>query len=128
MLTAPIDAPDRRMAIGPRAPRAAPLLETSSDAVATTRQHDAPAPFSDRQRTRPSPTIESIRALTQAASTTAAPTSHDVLGLEIGAGRSGSSPTSAIGGSQRAARRRQRDDLIALPTTWVIARIAARAT
>ena len=29
--------PDRRMAIRPRAPIAAPLLETSSDAVATAR-------------------------------------------------------------------------------------------
>jgi len=52
--------------------------------------------------------------------------SHDVLGLDIGAGRSGSRPTSAIVLSQRAARRRQRDDLIALPSTWVVARIAGR--
>jgi hypothetical protein len=37
-----------------------------------------------------------------------------VLGLDIAAGRSGSKPTSAIVLSQRAARRRQRDDLIAL--------------
>jgi hypothetical protein len=37
-----------------------------------------------------------------------------VLGLDIGAGRSGSSPMSAIALSQRAARRRQHDDLIAL--------------
>jgi hypothetical protein len=51
-----------------------------------------------------------------------------VLGLDIGPGRSGSSPTSAIVLSQRAARRRQRDDLIGLPTAWVIARITARAT
>jgi hypothetical protein len=51
-----------------------------------------------------------------------------VLGLDIGAGRSRSSPTSAILLSQRTARRRQRDDPIALPSTWVIARIAARAT
>jgi hypothetical protein len=51
-----------------------------------------------------------------------------VLGLDIGAGRSGSNPTSAIVLSQRAARRRQRDDPIALPSTWVVARIAGRAT
>jgi hypothetical protein len=50
-----------------------------------------------------------------------------VLGLDIGAGRIGSSPTPAIVLSQRAARRRQRDDPIALPSTWVIARIAGRA-
>jgi hypothetical protein len=37
-----------------------------------------------------------------------------LLGLDIGAGRSGSSPASAIVLSQRAARRRQRDDPIAL--------------
>jgi hypothetical protein len=49
-----------------------------------------------------------------------------VLGVDIGAGRSGSSPTSAIVLSQRAARRRQRVDPIALPSTWFIARIAAR--
>jgi hypothetical protein len=53
--------------------------------------------------------------LTPAASTTAADGSHDVLGLDIGAGRSGSNPTSAIVLSQRAARHRQRDDPIALP-------------
>jgi len=41
--------------------------------------------------------------------------SHDVLGLDIGAGPRGSNPTSAIVLSQRAAPRRQRDDLIALP-------------
>jgi len=35
---------------------------------------------------------------------------------------------SAIVLSQRAAGRRQRDDLIALPSAWVIGRIAARAT
>ena len=52
--------------------RAPPPLETSSDPVATARQHDARAPFSDRQRTHLSPTSESIRALTPAASTTAA--------------------------------------------------------
>ena len=75
----------------------------------------------------PSPIIESIRALTPAARTTAPTASHDVLGLDIGAG-SASSPTSAIVLSQRAARRRQRDDPIALPSTWVIARIGARAT
>jgi hypothetical protein len=42
--------------------------------------------------------------------------SHDLLGLDIGGGRSGSNPTSAIVLSQRAAHRRQRDDLIALQT------------
>ena len=52
---------------------------------------------------------------------------HDVLGLDIGAGRSGSSPTSTIVLSQRAARRRQRDDPIALPSTWVVAHIAGRS-
>jgi hypothetical protein len=37
--------------------------------------------------------------------------------------------TSAVIPSEHAARRRgRRDDLIGLPTTWVIARIAARAT
>jgi hypothetical protein len=51
-----------------------------------------------------------------------------VLGLDIGAGRSGSNPTSAIVMSRRAARRRQRDDPIASPSTRVIARIAARTT
>jgi hypothetical protein len=39
---------------------------------------------------------------------------HDVPGLALGAGRSESSPTSAIVLSQRAARRRRRDDPIAL--------------
>jgi hypothetical protein len=39
---------------------------------------------------------------------------HDVLGLDLGAGRNRSTPTSAIVLSRRAARRRRRDDLIAL--------------
>jgi len=47
-------------------------------------------------------------------------------GSTSGAGPSRSNPTSAIVVSQRAARRRQRDDLIALPSTWVVARIAGR--
>jgi hypothetical protein len=51
-----------------------------------------------------------------------------VLGLDIGARRRGSNPTSAIVVSQRAARRRQRDDPIALPTTLVVARMTARGT
>jgi hypothetical protein len=48
-----------------------------------------------------------------------------VLGLDNGAGRSGSSATSAIVLSQRAARRRQRDDLIALPLALVVGGLAA---
>jgi hypothetical protein len=46
-----------------------------------------------------------------------------VLGFDIGAGRSGSSPTSAIVLSQRAARRRQRDDPDRLAFYMVVARI-----
>ena len=54
--------------------------------------------------------------------------SHDVFGLDIGAGRSGSSPTSPRSSSASTPRplRPSRDDLIALPSTWVVARIAAR--
>jgi hypothetical protein len=51
----------------------------------------------------------------------------DVLGLDSARAQQVES-TSAIVLSQRAARRRQRDDPIALPSTWVTARIAATAT
>jgi hypothetical protein len=116
--------PDRRMAIRPRhralLPFSKPAATLSLPLASTTRERHSQT---DDEHD-PSPMIEWIRALTPAASTTAADGHHDVLGLDTGAGRSGSSPTSAIVLSQRAARRRQRDDLIALPSTWVIARIA----
>jgi hypothetical protein len=50
-----------------------------------------------------------------------------MLGLDIGAGRSGSNPTPAIVLSQRAAHRRQRGPY-RLAFYMVIARISARAT
>ena len=56
---------------------------------------------------------------------TAAGASHDVLGLDIGARRTGSNPTPAIVLSRHAPRPRQRDDLIALPIALVVGGLAA---
>ena len=74
--------------------RALPPARTSSDVVATARQHDARTPGSDRQRTRPLPHHRVDAGARPVASTPPADrASHDVLGLDIGAARRGSSPT-----------------------------------
>jgi hypothetical protein len=72
--------------------RALPPARTSSDVVATARQHDARTPGSDRQRTRPLPHHRVDAGARPVASTPPADwASH--IGLDIGAGRRGSSPT-----------------------------------
>jgi hypothetical protein len=68
-LTAPIDAPDGHLTPGTAR---CSLLETSGDAVATARQHDARRHSQTDNEHDPCPIIESIGALTPAASTTAA--------------------------------------------------------
>jgi hypothetical protein len=106
------------------APFSKPAATLSLPLASTTRGRH----FQTYNEHDPSPTIESIRALTPALSTKAADGQPRRARARHRRGRSGSNPTPAIVLSRRAARQRQRDDPIGLPSTWVIARIAGRAT
>ena len=93
-----------------RRPLSKPAATLSLPLASTTRERHSQT---DNEHTPPPPASRSGRSRPRQAQRP--PTaSHDVLGLDNGAGRSGSNPTSAIVLSRRAARRRQRDDPIAL--------------